>query len=367
MASKKPSLGLNIHSNCFFDSLDKFSELKCTRKQFIPLNVFIEPEDVPEDRIIGADALSISQVVGDISHVHFEENAYGTFVEIRQGQDLNQTKLLFIGYDFLNKLEVTYYLQDDAIFPENTMLTPKGKKNTKGVFINLKKAVFYVLQTDVSSQIDLMLQNRIVKLRVYYANVFLGQLSMTLVAELDLSQFISVARLEILGIHSLVEEKSILIELSPERDEKGAIVRNSRIFDDFKIQMLKRLGLGLENLLNKNTVLKIALLDLITHTPVSSSKKLVEELIDLKYYDLMNSVSRLQTNISSTKQETNENVGKDQLLAYFKARTDLRILSILDKLVVYSSSPSAFIGYIKIQRRFQGNFYSTRPEMEEMG
>jgi len=45
--------------------------------------VFLELEEVPSDKIIGADLLPIDDVVGDISHVHFDENAYGFFLEIK--------------------------------------------------------------------------------------------------------------------------------------------------------------------------------------------------------------------------------------------------------------------------------------------
>lgn len=85
LTGTKPSLGLQVHSNCFVDILDSFQELKCTRKQFIPINVFLELEEVPSDKIIGADLLPIDDVVGDVSHVHFDENAYGFFLEIKQG------------------------------------------------------------------------------------------------------------------------------------------------------------------------------------------------------------------------------------------------------------------------------------------
>lgn len=225
--------------------------------------MFLEPEEVPANKIIGADLLPIEDVVGGISHVHFGESAYGTFIELKQGQDLNQTKMLFTGYDFSKRLEVTHSLVDEKIFPSNILRSPSGAIKNRGMFVNFKKTVFYVLLSDESSGFDKVFQNKIVKLRVYYTTIFLAKLSMTLVAELDLSTLVNIAKLEILDIKSLGDEKSILLELSPARDQNGNIIRSVKFIEDMKADMLQKLGVKLDDLSTKNKLLKIDLLELI--------------------------------------------------------------------------------------------------------
>lgn len=146
--------------------------------------------------------------------------------------------MLFIGYDSSRKLGVVYSFSDDKILPTNTMRSLKGVKHNKGMFINYKKTVFYVLLSDESSEFDKAFQNKIVKLRVYYTSIFLANLSMTLIAELDLSPLVNLAKLQILGVKSLEEEKSLLIELSPVHDSNGNPVQTVKFFEQFKADML---------------------------------------------------------------------------------------------------------------------------------
>ena len=227
--------------------------------------------------------------------MHFEENAYGSILELKQGQDLNQTKLLFIGYDFSRKLEVTHSITDEKNFPSNTLRSPAGVTKNKGIFISFKKTAFYVLLSDESSDFDKAFQNKIVKLRVFYASLFLGKLSMTLLGEVDLSALVNIAKLEIVDIKSLGEEMSVLIQLSPTRDLKGNIIKSVKFIENMKNEMLQRLGIRLEDLSTRNKILKVNLMELILPKTSSAREQSIYPFTDLQKFDLLHTISSIQT------------------------------------------------------------------------
>jgi len=135
--------------------------------------------------------------------------------------------------------------------------------------------------SDESSEFDKVFQNKVVKLRIYYANIFLAKLDMTLLVELDLSAVVNIAKLEIVDVKSLVSEKSILLHLSPARDASGNIIKSAKIFEDIKADMLQKIGVRLDDMSNKNKILKIDLLQLISPRSGSSEEGGLVGLLDL--------------------------------------------------------------------------------------
>lgn len=82
----------------------------------------------------------------------------------------------------------------------------------------------------------------------------------------------------------------------------------------------------------------------------------------MQKFDLLHSISSLQTPLD----KNNADPSSERSLDRIKARTDLRVHTVLDKLLVYSNSPSLFLGYVKLKRKFSGNVYTSKPEKEEM-
>ena len=177
------------------------------------------------------------------------------------------------------------------VLPQNTLRSLTGLRRNKGLILNYKRTVFYVLISDESSEFDKALQNKVIKLRVYYTAIFLGKLSLSLLAELDLSAFVNIAKMEVDDLKDLAAENSILISLTPAKDSKGNFAKPIAFLEDLKTEMLRRIGVRLDDLSTRNRTLKISLLDLILPGKKPSEGTAFSELFDLKKYDLLNTIS----------------------------------------------------------------------------
>lgn len=217
--------------------------------------------------------------------------------------------------------------------------------------------------SDESSEFDQVFQNKVIKLRIYYANIFLAKLDMTLLVELDLSAVVNIAKLEIVDVKSLASEQSILLHLSPARDASGNIIKSAKIFEDLKADMLQKIGVRLDDMSKKNKILKIDLIQLISPRSGSSEEGGLVGLLDLQKFDLLHSISQIQAPVDQ-KLTTASELG--ELLENFKSRTDLKIHTVLDKLLLHSNSPTLFLGYLKIKKKFTGNSYSPKSEKAQM-
>lgn len=220
---------------------EDYQNLKCTRTQFIPLDISVS-EKLEYNKEITKDILPITKVVGHISYNKLGENSVGAFILLKEGPDFSRTKLIFTGYDFSGRLQVTYEADNPSIFGNSSLSDSKWENNRKICFVRFKGVVF-LIQID-KNQNGGPSYSQDTKLRVFYVNTMLGKLVISKITEIGLKRFLFLTRMEIFSVQGEVKEKTILIEMRPQRDSNGNIKQSTSMVNRYRKKLLKRLGIN---------------------------------------------------------------------------------------------------------------------------